>query len=359
MAEIKRSANWIEVIGSLQEVNLTIEEKEVELKGANGATKKVTCKQIRKKEFRNPSLTVKSVILDEDGDERYTTVTDVDFFPTNEKKLDENGKVIDNPRFNELKAVIEDFTPQIKATSENPATRVHIKGSLNANEYASAKDGKNFEFHSFSQVTGFSITTTSQSEDLAEGYITGVIRSIANEVRGEEAEETGRLKVEFFTFDYQGKATPINFIVDKDMADDFEDMYENGNSCKVNYEIVKRHVGGKKKATAFGRSSKLTSGFDVTEYVIFGGEEPYDEEHENYVDVADMKVAMANRQNYIDSVIADAKEKAKNGKSGSTEKKGLGRKPKTTEDEEFVNSDSIEDLPFFAFSFASAITESI
>lgn len=346
MAEIKRSANWLEVIGTLQETNLVVEEKEVELKGANGTTKKTTCKQIKKSDFRNPSITVQTVIKDEDGEERYTAEIGVDFFPTNEKKLDENGKIIDNPRFKELLKVITEFTPQIKATSDNVATRVHIKGSLNANEYASAKDGKNFEFHSFPQVSGFSISTTSQVDDLAEGYISGVIRSIKPEVIGEDAEETGRLKVEFFSFDYQGKATPINFIVDKDMADDFEDMYENGNSCKVNYEIVKRHVGGKKKATAFGRSSKLTSGFDVTEYVIFGGEEPYDEEHENYVDVADMKVAMANRQNYIDSVIADAKEKAKNGKSGSTEKKGLGRKLKTTEDEEFVDSDSIEDLPF-------------
>lgn len=345
MADIKRSANWLEVIGTLQEVNLKVEEKEVELKG-NGKTKKVTCKQISKVEFKNPSITVESVIKDEDGEERYTAQIGIDFFPTRDKKLDEDGKVVDNPRFAELLKVVEDYVPQIKATKENPATRVHVKGSLNVNEYASAKDGKNFEFHSFPQINAFSISTTSQADDLAEGYMSGVIRKVSNEVVGEDAEETGRLKVEFYTFDYEGKATPINFIVDKDMADDFSDMYSNGDSCKINYEIVKRHIGGKKKSSAFGRSSKLSNGFDVTEFIIFGGEEPYDEEHENYVAVADMKVAMADRENYKDQVIADAKEKAKNGGSTTTTKKGLGRKPKTTEEDEESSEDGIEELPF-------------
>ena len=345
MADINRSVNWNEVIGTLQEVNLKVEEKEVELKG-NGKTKKVTCKQISKIEFKNPSITVESIIKDEDGEERYTAQIGINFFPTREKKLDENGNVVDNPRYKELLKVVEDFVPQVKATKENPATRVHVKGSLNANEYASATDGKNFEFHSFPQINSFSVTTTSRTDDLAEGYISGVIRKIANEVVGEDAEETGRLKVEFYTFDLEGKATPINFIVEKDMADDFTDMYKNGDSCKVNYEVVTRHVGGNKKASAFGRSSKLSNGYDVTEYVIFGGEEPYEEEHDNYVDVADMKVAMANRQNFIDSTIDEAKNKAKEGsKSGSTTKKGLGRKSKATEDEGFNEVDDSE-LPF-------------
>ena len=346
MADIKRSANWLEVIGTLQEVNLVVEEKEVELKGANGSTKKVTCQQISKKDFKNPSITVKSVITDdESGDERYTAQLGVNFFPTNEKKLDENGKVVDNPRFKDLLKVVEDFVPQIKATDANPATRVHIKGSLGVNEYASAKDGKTYEFHSFPQINGFACDVTSQSDDLAEGYISGIIRSIKHETKGEDAEETGRLNVEFYTFDYQGKATPINFIVEEDMADDFEDMYENGNSCKINFEIVNRHVGTKKKSSAFGRSSKITSGFDVTEYVIFGGEEAYEEEHENFISAKDMKVAMANRENYIDSVIADAKERASEKSSAPTTKKGLGRKPKASEDAEFENADD-EELPF-------------
>jgi len=343
MAEIKRSANWLEVIGTLQEVNLKVEEKDVELKN-NGSTKKVTCKQINKVEWKNPSITVESNIKDEDGEDRYTAQIGVDFFPTNEKKLDEDGKVIDNPKFAEILKIVEEFVPQIKATKETPATRVHVSGSLGVNEYASAKDGKNFEFHSYTQVNGFKCVPTTQTEDIAEGYITGVIRSIKNEVRGEEAEETGRLKVEFYTFDYQGNAQPINFVVESDMADDFTDMYENGDSCKVNYEIIKRHVGGtKKKTSAFGRSSKLTSGFDVTEFVIFGGEEPFEEEHENYVDVKDMKVAMANRQNFIDQTIADAKEKAKNSGSNGSTKKGLGRKPKT---EEVDTEESDDELPF-------------
>lgn len=346
MADIKRSANWVEVIGTLQEVNLKVEEKEVTLR--NGDTeKKVTCKQISKVEFKNPSITIESNIKDDDGNTRYVAQVGVDFFPTNEKKLDDDGKVVNNPRFAEVLKIIEDYTPQIKATSENPATRVHAKGSLNVNEYASAKDGKNFEFHEFPQITAFSCTTTTQTEDIAEGYISGVIRSIGAETKGEDGDETGRLNVEFYTFDYQGKASRIMFIVEEDMADDFTDMYENGSSCKVNYEVVKRHVGGtKKKTSAFGRSSKLTNGFDVTEFVIFGGEEPFEEEHENYVDVKDMKVAMANRQNFIDQTIADAKEKAKNkGSNGSgSTKKGLGRKPKTEEVADTEESD--DELPF-------------
>ena len=298
MSEIKASINNAQVIGELLEMNLEEITKEVTLKGANGVEKKVTCQQMAKKDFKNPMF-----LVDVKGN-----AIGVDFFPASEKKLDENGQLVDNPNFKSLKTVLENYIPKNNAKDGEAPTRVKIDGILSANEYVN-KD--TYEFKSITQVNGFRITSTGvPEEDSADCEISGIIRSIVPETKGEDAEETGRLKVELYTFNRNAETTPFTFIVESDLADDFNSFYEAGQSVKLYYEIITKQVGAKKPTTGgFGRrESHMVSGFSVTEYSVFRGDEAFDEESEYYINPEDMKQALNERDIKISNMVKTAKE---------------------------------------------------
>lgn len=307
MSEIKASINNVQICGLLKEVNLEEVTKEVTLRGGNGVEKKVTCQQIAKKEFKNPTFLIE---VNRDGQ-----VSDigVDFFPANEKKLDDNGQIVDNANFKALKTVLENYIPKIKDT-EN-ATRVKVDGMLSENSYV---DKNTYEFKSFPQINGFRITSTNvPEEDIADCEISGIIRSIIPETRGENAEETGRLKVELYTFNRNAETSPFTFIVESDLADDFNSFYEAGQSVKLYYEIITKQVGAKKQATGgFGRrESHMVSGFSVTEYSVFRGDEAFEEENGYYINTEDMKQALNERDIKIANMVKEKKEESSKPKS--------------------------------------------
>lgn len=305
MAELKQSINRTQIIGTLKEMNLEEITKEVTLKGANGVEKKITCQQMAKKEFKNPMFVVEANGSD----------IGIDFFPTAEKKLDENGNIVDNPRFKSLKTVFETYIPKTK-DAEN-ATRVKVDGSLVLNEYA---DKNTYEAKSFPQLNGFQITSSGvPEEDCSDCEISGVIKSIIPETRGENAEETGRLKVELATFNNLGELIPFTFIVEEDLASDFNSYYESGQSVKLYYEVVVKQVGAKKSVGGgFGRrESHMISGFSVTEYSVFRGDDPFEEENDYYVDIDTVKKALTERDIKINDMIQKAKSDKTSGNTKS------------------------------------------
>lgn len=313
MSEIKQSINNAQIIGTLKEINLEEVTKEVTLKGANGVEKKVTCQQITKKEFKNPTFLV----------ECNETDIGVDFYPASEKKLDENGNIVDNPNYKAMKTVLNNYVPKIK-DAEN-ATRVKIDGVLALNEYVS-KD--TFEYKGFPQINGFRITSTGvPEEDSTDSEISGIIRSIVPETKGEDAEETGRLKVELYTFNKQAETSPFTFIVEQDLADDFNNFYEAGQSVKLYYEVITRQVGAKKATTGgFGRrESHMVNGFSVTEYSVFRGDEPFVEDSEYYINPEDMKQALNERDIKIENMVKTAKENKDKPKSSSPKGASTGK----------------------------------
>ena len=326
MSEVKQSLNKIQVVGTVSEVNLKVETKEVTLK-SNGNEKKVTCLTISKVDFRNPSITV-DVNL-----ENNPIVIGGNFFPTHEKKIDDKGNVVDNPRFKALETIME---------YEVKKTRIKFDGSLTANEYATED-----EFKSFPQINIFNCTSTGLPEDdIAEGEISGIIRTIKDEVRGEAQEETGRLEVEICTFDNQGKITPHKLVVEKDLADDFKDMYDKTDSCKLYYEILTKQIGGKKVTTGGGfgrRDAKIVSGFSVTEYSVFKGDDKFEEESEYFITMDSVKTAMKARDVMIEQLIKDAKDKKDKPKEAN-KSKGLGNKAPKAEHVEEPEDDG--DCPF-------------
>lgn len=312
MSELK-SINRVQVVGTLKEMNLEKITKEVSL-----GDKKVTCQQFAKKEFKNPMF-----LVEVNGND-----IGVDFFPVSEKKLDEKGNVVDNPKFKAMETVLNTYVPKVK-DPEN-ATRVKIDGTMRANEYA---DKNTFEWKSYPSLNGFQISSTNVPEnDIADCEISGVIKNIYKEVRGENEEETGRLKVDFLYVDsYAGAIYPTTFIVESDLADDFESFYEAGQSVKLYYEVLVKHIG-QKKATAGGfgrRESQIVSGFSVTEYSVFRGDEPFEEENEYFIPVDKVKELLEERDVMIENKVKEAKA----GGSGSVASTKVTKTPFGSSDE--------------------------
>lgn len=320
MSEVKQSINRVQIVGTLKEINLEEQTKEVNLKNGQ-KEKKVTCRVLSKKEFKNPMF-----LIEVNGKD-----IEIDMFGANEKKLDENGNVVDNKNFKSLQT-ISGFKPMIECKDGEVPTRVKVEGYLRANEYAKDDDWK-----SFPVLTAFNMSHTQVPDtDSADGEISGIIKNITPEVKIEDETEieTGRLKVEFYYFDRNGDTYPVTFMVEEDIADAVLDTYEAGNSCKLYYETIIKHVGAKKVSNEGGfgrRDANITSGFSVTEYNIFKGSDPFDNENEYFVSIDSMKEAMEARNVMIETKIAEAKnkDKTKNTEPKSSPKgasKGIGRR---------------------------------
>lgn len=331
--KIQQSINSVQLVGTIEEINLMVENTVTKKDGTvdkRGA-------RVTNKEFSNPSLTISC-----NGQ-----IYGVYLIPQYEKKEDENGKLVENPRFKAAKTIMD----------YEKGTRVKVEGSLSENGYV----GQDGEWKSTTRIQAFSVSSTNVSdEDSTDARISGIIKSIKEEMRNDE--ETGRLLVELYSFDYTGATFPTNLVVEKDLAyidedgeeqhitaEDFTEAYSKGDSVILNVEFNTVTVGGgnSEQKTAFGRKSKIVHGFTRTEIRVVGGDEPIEEPDDEeeltgndryYITSADIKKALADRNVMIEA----KKEEKKNNPSSSsdTAKKGLGRKSKVEVEDE------IDDDPF-------------
>ena len=311
---MEKSINSIQAVGSIEELNFKIEEKEVTLKNSKGKEKKTKCKQIAKADWRNPNITIKS----------NDNIIGFHFYPTNEKKLDDDGNIVDNPRFKAIQTVSE----------YAKGTRVKIDGSFLNNEYATDDE----EYKSFVQLNAFSVTSTGVGdEDYCDGSLSGIIKSIKPEMKGED--ETGRKIVEFLYLNSSLDIFPINLILEEDLVDEFEDRYSKGDCVVLDIECVTRTVGNtEKKSNGFGRQSHRVSGYTVTEYRIFSGGNVLEDENPNYLSKEDVKKKLSERDIMIEQKIKDKKD---------SNKKGFVDKSRDNEfvESKFASEDAIDD-PF-------------
>lgn len=329
MAELKQSLNQFQVVGTLSEINLKVETKEVELKKAGKVVKKVTCKSIEKVDYKNPSLTIE--VSRPDGS---TTIVGINYFPIREKMLErDSDNIVDNKNFKGFETMLSECVPK--------ETRVRVNGDLGVNEYV----GQDGEFKTIPQINAkFPCSSKNvPEEDIAEGKITVVVGRIRQEIKGED-EETGRLFVDCYSFDYYKNAIPHTFVVESDLADEFKDYYKAGCSCKLGYEVISKQVGTKAqpKQSGFARhESNMVSGYTVMEYSIFSGEEKFEEENDYFISRDDVKKAIEQRDIMILNKKNEEKEKDKKPKQG-----GFGRQPKA--DDRFMNipDDLDSELPF-------------
>ena len=262
----KKSINSVEIEGTLAEVGNLVFNKEMENKSNNKLVGAIT-----RADFKKPAL-----VVDVNGQK-----IGVNTMPIYKKKVDKDtAKIVENDRF---KAFEKIMTYEV-------GTRVKIKGSI---QVGSPYMGKNGIIEPVS-INMFSLSTTGVGdEDYAEGKVSGYIKSIKPETRGEDEDETGRLLVDFWLYNEYNNVkeiSPFTLVVNEDVAEDFEDTYSDGDNAVISFDIISRQVGGKKSKSAFGtRESKIVGGFSVTEYSIFNGEAPMDEESEYYIDEDDFK----------------------------------------------------------------------
>lgn len=314
-----KSINRVQFHGAISEFNLQVEEKEVELKRDNN-TKKVKCKSISKVKFTNPSMTLDVDKYDEEGNVIKTDTVGVNYFPVHEKMLDENGNVKDNPQFKALQTIM----------GYEKGTRIRVDGTFADNSYA--KDGEYKENAPFVTVNAFVSSSSKVAEkDSSDGQVSGIIRNIRKEMNSNE-EETGRLKVEFYMFDRDMKAFPIELTVEADIADAFEENYEAGDNAILNVEVVSRQVGTAKKKGGGNfarRESNMVTGFSVMEISVFSDEAQPEEENELFISVDDISKALKERDIMKEAKIKESKEKNKQSNSSGSKSGGLGnRKPK-------------------------------
>lgn len=355
MSEVKKiakSKNFIQLSGTLLETNIKL-ERNVEMELTNFADNNKKSKHkvdvVKKVDFRNPAMLIECSPKDEDGNTIGTYQIGVDFnnigFGVSSKSFDKDGKLVDNDNFKGIQTMLEKYVCRKDAKDGEEPTKVFVKSaSLTPNEYVD-KDG-NYKVY-LPTITTYNITSSGVPEnDICEGHATGIIRAIKEEVYNEE--ETGRLKIDFYMFDGKGETFPVEFTVEKDLADDFRDLYEVGTSCKLYFDVLTKQIGAKKVASTGGfgrRDTKTTSGFSVTEYSIFRGDEAFEEEHENFVPIESMKKAMESRQITIEQKIKDAKDKANKPKNTSG---GLGTKASKLSETQVTEEDVAVDggLPF-------------
>lgn len=345
--DIIKSNNFIQISGLLLEKNLVLKEDvQHELTDYSSGTGKkvmVKCDVIEKVEFMNPSLLIECSPKDEDKKTIGTYQIGVDYkgvgFGLASKAFDKDGNLIDNKNFKGARTVLNNYICKKDATEEEEATKVFVKsGFLSKNEYS--KDG---EYKTYTpKIEAYNVTSSGVLEnDICEGTVTGYIRAIKDEIINEK--ETGRLKVDFYLFEYDGSAFPVEFVVEEDLADDFKDLYKSNDNCELFFDVTTKQVGGKKKKSSGGfgrRESKTVGGYLVNELSIFKGELPFEEENEKFVSKAEMKKVLEKRAVMIEQKNKKSKDKSKNKSNGG----GIGkRKPNVSETKVDTKQ---ADLPF-------------
>lgn len=289
----KKSMNTVVIVGTLAEVGNLVYDKEVVNKNNDKLVGAIT-----RADFKKPAF-----VVDVNGQK-----IGVNTMPIYKNKIDKDTKkIVENERF---KAFEKIMTYEV-------GTRVEIKGTI---QIGSPYMGKNGIVEPVS-INMFSLSATGVGDDdYAEGKVSGYIKSITPEVKGEDEDETGRLLVNLWMYnDYDDSISPFTLVVEEDVAEDFENTYSDGDNAVLDFDIVSRQVGGKKSKSAFGKKeSKIVGGFSITEYSIFSGEAPMDDESEYYIDEDDFKkLFKAHKQKC---------EEAKNASTSKEDKpkKGLG-----------------------------------
>src|SRR5690606_2861165 len=138
--------------------------------------------------------------------------------------------------------------------------------------------------------------------------------------------ETGRAILEGYIPLYGGKVIPFSFFVNKEGSEYVQDNYEAGNTVFVCGDIInfKEKIVRKTEA-AFGKDKETITYNTTREYVVSGGEEPYDEENVKHYDGELIKKALVERETYLNEL----KNKNNNKPSEKTNKGGFGSKNNT------------------------------
>ena len=232
-----------------------------------------------------------------------------------------------------ISSLMKDQAAMTFDVAKESATKVWIIGALQ--EYI-RKDEKG-EVISSTTIKGLSAGIKTESDkhpftQKAEFEVEMYIEGKRPEMK--DGEETGRIVLTGLIPEYDDSVSRIEFVTELGDATDYiEENYNVGQTVKVYGDVINTYVRVEKESGGhtFGRT--LEPQYETTftsERQIFGGTAtPLDEDDENALKKAEIKAALALRQQKIDNMPAkDDAPKAVNPKKGFTETPAAPAAPK-------------------------------
>lgn len=232
-----------------------------------------------------------------------------------------------------ISSLMKDQAAMTFDIAKESATKVWIIGALQ--EYI-RKDEKG-EVISSTTIKGLSAGIKTESDkhpftQKAEFEVEMYIEGKRPEMK--DGEETGRIVLTGLIPEYDDSVSRIEFVTELGDATDYiEENYNVGQTVKVYGDVINTYVRVEKEGGGhtFGRT--LEPQYETTftsERQIFGGTAtPLDEDDENALKKAEIKAALALRQQKIDNMPAkDDAPKAVNPKKGFTETPSAPAAPK-------------------------------
>lgn len=232
-----------------------------------------------------------------------------------------------------ISSLMKDQAAMTFDVAKESATKVWIIGALQ--EYI-RKDEKG-EAISSTTIRGLSAGIKTESDkhpfaQKAEFEVEMYIEGKRPEMK--DGEETGRIVLTGLIPEYDDSVSRIEFVTELGDATDYiEENYNVGQTVKVYGDVINTYVRVEKEGGGhtFGRT--LEPQYETTftsERQIFGGTAtPLDEDDENALKKAEIKAALALRQQKIDNMpTKDDAPKAVNPKKGFTETPAAPAAPK-------------------------------
>lgn len=232
-----------------------------------------------------------------------------------------------------ISSLMKDQAAMTFDVAKESATKVWIIGALQ--EYI-RKDEKG-EVISSTTIKGLTAGIKTESDkhpftQKAEFEVEMYIEGKRPEMK--DGEETGRMVLTGLIPEYDDSVSRIEFVTELGDATDYiEENYNVGQTVKVYGDVINTYVRVEKEGGGhtFGRT--LEPQYETTftsERQIFGGTAtPLDEDDENALKKAEIKAALALRQQKIDNMPAkDDAPKAVNPKKGFTETPAATSAPK-------------------------------
>ncbi|WP_406590286.1 hypothetical protein [Bacillus atrophaeus] len=247
----------------------------------------------------------------------------------------------DNAIAKGYQTIINDYK-SVDKHGRDEADKVRItQGKIGLNEYYAQGNLK-----SYPQLTTNFVNRLDANEEFnprAEFDVELFVKNVAEEkVKGEE---TGRVNLNGYIPVYGSKGSkviPFTFVVTKEGSQFVENNYEKGvtvNVCGriINYKEQKVTT----KAMAFGEDKKEITSITRREYLVTGGDEPYDEDSKNAFNADAIKKALTEREIYLDEM----KKKSESSKENSKKSGFGGSAPNNNKPSKPVDI-SDDDLPF-------------
>lgn len=238
-----------------------------------------------------------------------------------------------------LKTVVDEYLSVAKH-GRDAADKVRVtQGRIELNEYF----GQDEKLRSFPQISTNFINRVQSGEEFkprAEFEVELVVRSVKPET-DKKGNETGRAVLDGYIPLYGGKVIPFSFKITEEDSEYVQDNYEAGQTVFIYGDIVNfKETIVKKTEAAFGKDKETVTYNTIREYVVTGGEEPYDDDNVKSYDLELIKKALVERETYLNELKENSKKR--NEVPKEDKKNGFGQK-KTSESTLKINPDN---LPF-------------